>query len=153
MNHNHASAHRMPTLSACALAAACCFMTAAASAQTASTSAAPAAAAPAQASAPAAGTAVAAAGPTSASQPAQDAPASAEEQEAFDLLPPQVGDATLSLFAWQRSGEIASRTARPIAGAVAGRSYERYLKSFEFPIPERMSSTVKTSSGSSSGGK
>lgn len=61
----------------------------------------------------------------------------------------QVGDATQGLLAWQRSGEIASPTRRPIAGEVANRSYERYLKSFEFPIPERMSSIVK--SGSSGG--
>jgi hypothetical protein len=65
--------------------------------------------------------------------------------------PLQVGDATQSLFAWQRSGDIASPTARPIAGTVANRSYERYLKSFEFPIPERMSSIVKSSSGSGGG--
>ena len=62
--------------------------------------------------------------------------------------PLQVGDATQGLFAWQRSGEIASPTARSIAGNIASRSYERYLKSFEFPIPERMSSTVKSTSGS-----
>ena len=64
-------------------------------------------------------------------------------------MPLQVGDATQGLLAWQRSGEIASPTRRPIAGDVANRSYERYLKSFEFPISERMSSTVK--SGSSGG--
>ncbi|KQW55871.1 DUF3613 domain-containing protein [Variovorax sp. Root411] len=63
----------------------------------------------------------------------------------------QVGDATQGLLAWQRSGEIASATSRPIAGAIANRSYERYLKSFEFPIPEHTSSTVKSSSGSGSG--
>ncbi|WPG36898.1 DUF3613 domain-containing protein [Variovorax sp. EBFNA2] len=145
MNHNEL-AHRLSTLSACALATAFFFVTAAAAAQTASTSAPQGNAALSQTSAVTA-TGTAHAGPASPSQLAQDVPAAAEEQEAFDLLSPQVGDATLSLFAWQRSGEIASRTARPIAGAVAGRSYERYLKSFEFPIPERMSSTVKTSSG------
>ncbi|WP_280811026.1 DUF3613 domain-containing protein [Variovorax boronicumulans] len=59
----------------------------------------------------------------------------------------QVGDATQGLLAWQRGGEIASPTPRPIAGEVANRSYERYLKSFEFPIPERMSSIVKSGSG------
>jgi hypothetical protein len=63
----------------------------------------------------------------------------------------QVGDATQGLLAWQRGGEIASPTSRPIAGNVANRSYERYLKSFEFPIPERMGSMVKSSSGSGSG--
>lgn len=71
--------------------------------------------------------------------------------EEFVHEPLQVGDATQGLLAWQRSGEIASATSRPIAGAIANRSYERYLKSFEFPIPERMSSTVKSSSGSGSG--
>jgi len=65
--------------------------------------------------------------------------------------PLQVGDATQDLLAWQRSGDIASKTPRPIAGNVAQRSYERYLKSFDFPIPERMSSTVKTSAESGGG--
>ncbi|MCY1530190.1 hypothetical protein D9M68_653680 [compost metagenome] len=71
-----------------------------------------------------------------------------EEEEETYSLPLQVGDSTSSLFAWQRSGEIASKTPRPIAGSVAGRSYERYLKSFEHPIPEHMNSTVKASTGS-----
>jgi len=71
----------------------------------------------------------------------------ATDAEAVGDAPLQVGDATQGLLAWQRSGDIASKTTRPIAGNVAHRSYERYLKSFEFPIPERMSSTVKTSSG------
>lgn len=76
------------------------------------------------------------------------------EATEFDYEPLQVGDATQSLLAWQRDGAIASATSRPIAGAVANRSYERYLKSFEFQIPERMSSSVKsTSSGSGSSGK
>lgn len=57
--------------------------------------------------------------------------------------PLRVGDATQDLLAWQRSGVIASPTPRPIAGAVAYRSYERYLKSFEFPIPEHLNSSVK----------
>ncbi|MCY1214292.1 hypothetical protein D9M72_261010 [compost metagenome] len=74
----------------------------------------------------------------------------AADAEEHGSAPLQVGDATQGLLAWQRSGDIASKTPRPIAGSVAQRSYERYLKSFEFPIPERMSSTVKTSSG---GGK
>lgn len=72
--------------------------------------------------------------------------------EEFDAPPLEVGDATLNLLAWQRSGEIASPTTRPIAGNVAARSYERYLKSFEYPIPERLGSTVKSSGGSGSSG-
>ncbi|WP_418129634.1 DUF3613 domain-containing protein [Variovorax sp. 375MFSha3.1] len=89
--------------------------------------------------------------------PATPDPTPAQGQEGMDeedyviYEPLQVGDATHDLFAWQRGGEIASTTPRPIAGNVATRSYERYLKSFEFPIPERMSSTVKqTGSGSGS---
>lgn len=83
-------------------------------------------------------------------------PAHALQQGQEDLIaedaslfyePLQVGDATQNLLAWQRGGEISSATARPIVGAVANRSYERYLKSFEFPIPERMTSSVKTTSG------
>lgn len=142
MNNND-SANWMSTLSAGALAAALFFMTAAASAQTANAGSGQGGTAPGHASAV---TGVASAGAVSPPRPTQDTPAAAEEQEAFEL-PDQIGDATLSLLAWQRSGEIASPTARPIAGAVAGRSYERYLKSFEFPIPERMSSTVKSSTG------
>jgi hypothetical protein len=69
------------------------------------------------------------------------------EDESLFYEPLQVGDATQSLLAWQRGGEISSTTPRPIAGAVANRSYERYLKSFEFPIPERMTSSVKATSG------
>ncbi|WGT63261.1 DUF3613 domain-containing protein [Variovorax paradoxus] len=77
------------------------------------------------------------------------------EAEEYESPPPLLmGDATLNLLAWQRSGEIASRTPRPIAGSVAGRSYERYIKSFEHPIPEHLGSTVaksKGGGGSSSG--
>ncbi|MBD9662526.1 DUF3613 domain-containing protein [Variovorax sp. VRV01] len=72
----------------------------------------------------------------------------AEDAEELDYAPLQVGDATQGLLAWQRSGDIASKTPRPIGGSVAQRSYERYLKSFEFPIPERLSSSVKSTTGS-----
>jgi hypothetical protein len=63
---------------------------------------------------------------------------------AYEPEPLQVGDATQNLLAWQRGGELASATPRPITGDVANSSYERYLKSFEFPIPERMISSVKS---------
>lgn len=74
------------------------------------------------------------------------------EPEEFDPPTLRVGDATQSLFAWQRSGEIASPTPRPIAGSVASRSYERYIKSFDHPIPERLGSTV-TKSNSAAGAR
>ncbi|KIQ21851.1 hypothetical protein RT97_26555 [Variovorax paradoxus] len=89
------------------------------------------------------------AAPATAPVPSHDHEEMAEDED-FVYEPLQVGDATQGLLAWQRSGEIASTTPRPIAGSVANRSYERYLKSFEFPIPERMSSSVKSSSGSGS---
>ena len=73
------------------------------------------------------------------------------EAEEFELVPLQVGDATQSLLAWQRSGEIASPSPRTITGGVASRSYDRYMKSFEFPIPERLGSTVNKSNSNTSG--
>lgn len=74
----------------------------------------------------------------------------AEDEELF-YAPLQVGDATKGLLDWQSSGENASSTPRPISGVIANRSYERYLKSFEFPIPERMTSSVKSTSSGSAG--
>mgnify|MGYP003584575649 CR=1 FL=1 len=139
MNNNEL-AHRLSTLSACTLAAAFFFVTAAASAQTVSAGAAQGGisctAAPAVDAA--------------AAKPAMESQTVMAEEEETYSLPLQVGDATSNLFAWQRSGEVASKTPRPIAGSVASRSYERYLKSFEHPIPEHMSSTVKTSAGGGS---
>lgn len=61
----------------------------------------------------------------------------------------RVGDATYTLLEKQRAGTLASDTARPIAGEVAQRSYERYLRSFERPIPE--SFTTVASPGAKTG--
>ncbi len=71
------------------------------------------------------------------------------QEMAHDAAPPplRVGDATDTLLALQRSGALASATPRPIAGPVAYRSYERYLKSFEHPIPEFLNSSVKKTQG------
>ena len=74
------------------------------------------------------------------------------QREEYVYERPQVGDATQSLFAWQRGGDISSPTPRTIAGDVANRSYQRYLKSFEYTIPERMTSSVKATSGGGGSG-
>jgi hypothetical protein len=62
-----------------------------------------------------------------------------------------VGDATAQLLALQRSGAAASPVERPIPGDVAARSYQRYLKSFEHPIPERFDTTVGGGAAAGSG--
>jgi len=72
----------------------------------------------------------------------------APEQEWKPAL--KVGEATQGLLALQSSGAAASPMARPIPGDVAGRSYQRYIKSFEYAIPERFGAAVK-SAGSNSG--
>jgi len=101
-----------------------------------------------------------------AQEPATPAPATAAPQasaqpqgqeemdqaEDFTHEKLQVGDATQNLLAWQRGGEIASRTPRTIAGDIASRSYQRYMKSFEYPIPERMTSSLKSNAGNGSSG-
>ncbi|CAN7469040.1 DUF3613 domain-containing protein [Variovorax paradoxus] len=138
---------QLSTLSVCALGAAFLLMTAAASAQTANAGAGQSVITPSHASA---ATEATQAGGASSPVPAQGTPSAEKEEEVYDL-PHQVGDATSSLFAWQRSGEIASQTARPISGGVAGRSYERYLKSFEYPIPERLGSSVSNAKNGGSG--
>lgn len=47
----------------------------------------------------------------------------------------RVGDATHGLLQRQREGREASATPRPIDGAVAEASHQRYMKSFEQPLP------------------
>lgn len=61
------------------------------------------------------------------------------------------GDATRSLLAMQREGDLASQTSRSLAGDVANLSYQRYLDSFKHAIPEKFTTTVSKSGGSSSG--
>jgi len=83
--------------------------------------------------------------PASAAAPAvMEAP----EQEWKPAL--KVGEATQGLLALQSSSAAASPVARPIPGDVAGRSYQRYMKSFDYAIPERFGAAVK-SAGSNSG--
>jgi hypothetical protein len=62
-----------------------------------------------------------------------------------------IGDATLSILAIQRSGELAA-PAQPMLGAEASAAYARYLKSFDHPIPEHLDSSVGTVGGAVGGG-
>jgi hypothetical protein len=75
------------------------------------------------------------------------------ERSAFETPLPvrlQVGDATGNLLRAQREGSVASPTPRPLAGDVASLSYQRYLDSFKYAIPEKFSTTVQRSGSSGS---
>jgi hypothetical protein len=50
------------------------------------------------------------------------------------------GKETLQLLALQRQGQ--GQRPKPIDGEQASRSYERYLKSFEHPIPEAFATGI-----------
>jgi hypothetical protein len=56
----------------------------------------------------------------------------------------RVGDATHELLQRQREGREASATPRPIDGAVAEASHQRYMKSFEQPLPVWFGSRLQT---------
>lgn len=61
----------------------------------------------------------------------------------------RVGDATSYLLALQASGQYASRNAYPVTSDVAQRTYQRYLESFTYKIPESSETQVgSTTSGS-----
>ena len=62
-----------------------------------------------------------------------------------------IGDATLSILALQRSGQLAAPP-QPMLGAEASAAYARYLKSFDHPIPEHLDSSVGTLGGATGGG-
>ncbi|MDA7418169.1 DUF3613 domain-containing protein [Xenophilus arseniciresistens] len=83
--------------------------------------------------------------PSEAAAPAAPEPAAAQ--------PTEMGSATRHLLALQRSGAAASAVPRPLPGDVAQRSRERYLKSFEHPIPEHFQSSVGGKSGQGAGGR
>lgn len=62
----------------------------------------------------------------------------AADGHALTALSPRVavGPATRSWMELQRSGAQASTVERSLPGEIADRSYQRYAKSFEQPIPE-----------------
>jgi len=57
---------------------------------------------------------------------------------AFAIDPPrsQIGDTTRALLQLQADSSRTGSTALPMLGEAASRSYQRYLKSFDHPIPE-----------------
>jgi len=151
------SSARLATPSGCALAAAIFLVAGAVLAQTNAPQSKEAEAKASTVAAPSEGTKASETPPPALTSASQDqatlGPDEAQLEEPEELVLPAlpVGDATQNLLAWQRSGEVASPTPRPIAGNVASRSYERYLKSFDYPIPERLGSTVTTSTSGTSG--
>lgn len=66
--------------------------------------------------------------------------------------PSQIGDTTRSLFRLQASGQVAGARL-PILGDQATASYARYLKSFQYDIPQFFETDVAKSAGSSRSGR
>jgi len=82
---------------------------------------------------------------------AGEAPAVQVGQSDADAPVMQIGDAAHSVFALQRSGQLAAPPL-PMLGAEASAAYARYLKSFDRPIPEHLDSSVGTVGGAAGGG-
>ncbi|MCO7472608.1 DUF3613 domain-containing protein [Stenotrophomonas maltophilia] len=82
------------------------------------------------------------------------APAAAPDSGGTQLQPntSQIGDTTRSLFRLQASGEVAGARL-PILGDQATSSYARYLKSFQYDIPQFFETDVAKSAGSSRSGR
>lgn len=59
-----------------------------------------------------------------------------------------IGEATEAYLQMQRDGASAGR-AQPVTGEVASRSYQRYLNSFDEPMPQTKSGSGSTSSSNS----
>lgn len=62
----------------------------------------------------------------------------------------EVGHSTRAWLALQRSNAQAA-PAQPMLGAEAGRAYQRYLKSFDTPIPATFGSSVNSNGASGLG--
>ncbi|MGC1547194.1 MAG: DUF3613 domain-containing protein [Rhodanobacter sp.] len=61
--------------------------------------------------------------------------------DAVTYNPAQFGDTTRHLLQLQVDGSLAGKRL-PMLGSEASASYQRYLKSFEYPIPEYMKTSV-----------
>jgi hypothetical protein len=62
-------------------------------------------------------------------------PASEEASFSPASAPPQIGDATMVLLEMQADGSAAAPTL-PMLGVTAELSWQRYLDSYKYPIPE-----------------
>lgn len=71
---------------------------------------------------------------------------------ADDAPPPASGADARAWLDLQNSGSASAPTPRPMPGEVADRVYERYLKSFEHPLPERFEREDLGTGGSSGSG-
>lgn len=67
--------------------------------------------------------------------------------DAATYNPTQFGDTTRHVLQLQVDGSLAGKHL-PMLGSEASASYQRYLKSFEHPIPEFMQTTVAQNSNS-----
>lgn len=67
------------------------------------------------------------------------------------MADPKPGTETRAWVQLQKNGKAASKQKRPVPGEVAEKSYERYVKSFDHPIPETYSRESFNSSGGGSG--
>lgn len=78
------------------------------------------------------------------------APLLAQAQDAAPAAPAQPGDETRAWLQLQASGAAAVPEAAPMSGEVADKVYQRYLKSFDHPIPEHFRREGFASGGGSS---
>jgi len=94
------------------------------------------------------GVAPTAATATAAPMATQNAPTpSPALDDAATYNPAQFGDTTRHVLQLQVDGSLAGKRL-PMLGDEAGASYQRYLKSFEHPIPEFFQTTVAQNTGS-----
>lgn len=77
------------------------------------------------------------------------APLLAQAQDAAPAAPAQPGDETRAWLQLQASGAASVPEAAPMSGEVADRVYQRYLKSFDHPIPAQFQRESFASGGSS----
>lgn len=74
-----------------------------------------------------------------------------ENLVAAELPTESSGWETVQWLELQRSGAVASSKPQPVSGDAAANIYQRYLKSFKYPIPEYfLKNDINSGGGSSS---